>query len=234
MDAVVLSLKTWTKAFLNLFFPELCEVCGAMLVHQEKLLCTECLLELPRTGYHLLPDNPVEKLFWGRVRIERASAFFRYSKGSSYHHILHKLKYSGKKEIGLEMGRLFAYTLQGTDFQQTDFIVPVPLHPKKEKKRGYNQSFWIALGLSEILQVPVDSTSIIRVQDSSTQTRKNRIERWENVQDIFDVIHPEVLDGKRIILVDDVITTGATLEGLILCVQKKVNCKIYLLSLAIA
>lgn len=226
--------KGWMKAFVNLFFPELCEVCGAMLVNQEKMMCTDCLVELPRTDYHLIPENPIEKLFWGRVRIEKATAFFRYSKGSSYHHILHKLKYSGKKEIGFEMGRLFAFSLQGTEFQHTDCIIPVPLHPKKERKRGYNQSYWIALGLSAVLQVPVDHTSVVRIENSSTQTRKNRMERWENVQDIFDVIHPELLENKRIILVDDVITTGATLEGLILCIQKKVNCRIYLLSLAIA
>lgn len=234
MTGILSDLRLAPEAFLSLFFPPVCVVCGSLLVRQESIICLECLTELPRTKYHELEDNPVEKLFWGRVNVEHAAAFFRYVKGSAYHSILHQLKYQGKKEIGIWMGEAYGYELLDSPFQQADVIIPVPLHPSKQKRRGYNQSEMIALGISKILKIPMDTSLIIRKVDSDTQTKKNRLERWENVSEIFELTNPGLLKDKHIVLVDDVITTGATLEGIILSIEKQVSCRVSILCLAVA
>jgi ComF family protein len=228
-------IKQLTADSLSLFFPHLCEVCGCLLVRQERIICLSCLVELPRTNYHLQAQNSLEKVFWGRIRMERVAAYFFYSKGSAYQRLLHRLKYEGKKEIGIEMGRLYGTEMKSSGvFLDADFLVPVPLHPQKEKKRGYNQSMQFCLGLSESLGIPINNEILKRVEFTSTQTNKSRIQRWENVNNIFTVTNPDLAKNKQIILVDDVITTGSTIEACAESLISVANCKISVLSMAVA
>lgn len=228
-------LHDYFHAFLELFYPRICLVCGQKLISTEEHICLKCLLHMPRTNYHDEPENPMEKLFYGRIHIERATTLFEFRKGSPYQKILHHLKYKGLKELGEFMGKQLAIELRGSDFiQSVDLICAVPLHPKKERKRGYNQSFHIAKGLSEELRIPVGQHAIRRKVHTSTQTKKSRFERWENVEGIFEVPAPAVFEGKHVLLIDDVVTTGATLEA---CAHEILNCpkaKVSLATLAIA
>lgn len=200
--------------FLSLLFPRLCCGCGTHLLRNENLICTECYVVIPRTGYHLVRDNPVESLFWGRCKIERASAFSYYTRGSRIRKIIHKLKYNGIREAGNELGRIYAASLKSSAFlNDIDFILPVPLHPVKERKRGFNQAQCIAEGISEISGLPVLKGALIRIRASDTQTRRSRFDRWMNVDGIFGVSPGYDLTGKHILIVDDVITTGSTIES---------------------
>ena len=183
------------------------------LMFGEKIICTECLIHLPRSNYHRFEDNPVAKVFWGRIQIDNATAFYVFEKGSKYQKLIHKMKYKGQKEIGFELGKMFGEDLNSTTFQSIDKIIPVPLHPRKLKKRGFNQAELIARGLAESMNKPVEVKSLNRVVANPTQTRKTRIERWENVSGIFKVHDPESIENKHVLLVDDVLTTGSTLEA---------------------
>ena len=206
--------KKYLKDFIELFFPRICLVCGNNLLKQEKLVCLQCLHELPRTNFHTEERNTVAELFYGRVRIEVATAFFFFSKGSKYQKLIHALKYREMKEIGVLMGTHFAIDLEKSPlFSAIDVICPVPLHPKKEKKRGYNQSEFIARGISERMGKELSVGNLVRRVYTDSQTRKGRYERWENVEGIFELCRPGEFEGKHILLVDDVVTTGSTLEA---------------------
>ena len=199
---------------ISLFYPRLCAGCNTPLVRGEEVLCLNCLADLPRTNYHFSRENPVFLALTGRVNIEMATAFCRFDKGGRLQHLLHQLKYNGNRGVGHKMGMLFGFDLiQNSLFQEIDAIIPVPLHPKKEKKRGFNQSFEICKGLSESMQRPLITGNLIREVDTASQTRKGRFERWENVSGIFSVKNGHLLTGKHLLLVDDVVTTGATLEA---------------------
>ena len=200
--------------FISLLFPRLCYGCGNHLLRNEHLICTGCYVIIPRTNYHLLPDNPVAQLFWGRCRIENAAAFSYYNKGSRIRNLIHNLKYKGANELGPALGRIYGSSLASSDFvKSVDMIIPVPLHPARQRSRGYNQSELIAAGLAEALSLPVDTSILSRKKMSATQTRRSRYERWTNVEGIFQVNQGELLSGKHILLVDDVITTGSTIEA---------------------
>lgn len=220
--------------FFNLFFPDLCIVCNSHLVTQEELICTKCLYNLPKTNYHTQIDNPVSRLFWGRTKIEYATAYFTFSKGSQYQEMMHKFKYHGKKEIGFVLGKSLGNQIRNSFFKQIDVIIPVPLHRSKLKKRGYNQSEWIAKGLSEAMLKPLDVQSFIRSAATETQTRKSRFERWKNVENIFKIIHKEALEGKHVLLVDDVVTTGSTLEACANSLLELPYTKVSIAALAVA
>ncbi len=220
---------------LELFFPTLCVTCGSRLVTQEKFLCIDCWLDLPVTNFHRDTENKVAQLFWGRVQIENATAFFAYNKGSKYQQLIHFIKYKGLKELGFVTGQRFGAALsQSTDFSSVDVIVPVPLHPKKQKIRGYNQSEWIAKGIADTLKKPVSTDNLRRNLHTSTQTRKNRYERWENVENIFTAVKPEDFSGKHILLIDDVVTTGSTLESCAFQLLQIENVKVSIATLAFA
>jgi ComF family protein len=201
----------------------------------EHVLCTSCVYHLPRTNYWKEQGNPVEQIFWGRVRLEHACAFFFFSKGSRYRKLLHQLKYHGKKEIGVELGRRFGLELkEATLYQTVDCVVPVPLHPKKQRKRGYNQSEQIAAGITGITGWALDTESVIRNHYTDTQTRKSRMDRWENVSDVFTVRYPERLRGKHVLLIDDVVTTGATIEACTTRLLEIEGCRVSVATLAYA
>ena len=199
---------------LELLFPSLCITCGERLITQERYLCFNCWSDLPQTHFHTDPENKVAQLFWGRVKVENATAFFSYKKGSNYQQLIHFMKYRGLKELGFETGLRFGHILNESEsFKTVDLIVPVPLHPKKEKKRGYNQCNWIAEGIGRSMEKEVVNDNLFRKIFTTTQTRKNRYERWQNVEGIFGIHQPEAFRGKHILLVDDVVTTGSTLEA---------------------
>jgi ComF family protein len=221
--------------FISLLFPRLCYACGNHLSRNENLICTECYILMPRTGYHLSPDNPVEKLFWGRCRIEKAAAFSFYNKGSRIRNLIHNLKYKGIRDVGYELGRIYGETLKNSDFtDDIDIIIPVPLHPSKKRIRGFNQSDIISQGLSEATGLPVDKLSLSRITVSSTQTKKSRYERWTNVEGIFSVDDATNLRGKHILLVDDVITTGSTIESCATELLKTEGVRVSVVALAVA
>jgi len=169
---------------------------------------------MPLTGFEVLPANPIEKIFWGRVEIEAASAHLYFTNGSFIQHSLHLLKYKGKKEIGIYFGHQIGYALKCSQrFTNCEIIIPLPLFAKREKKRGYNQAAMIAKGISEELKIPIVNDAVSRVKKTETQTHKSRIERWKNMESTFEVREPGTISGKHILLVDDVITTGASLEA---------------------
>jgi ComF family protein len=200
--------------FISLLFPRLCYACGNHLLLNENLICTECYVIIPRTNYHTINENPVEQLFWGRCVIEKAAAFSFYNKGSRIRNLIHNLKYNGIREIGYEIGRIYGLSLRDSGFMDDiDLIVPVPLHPSKKRIRGYNQSDAISEGIAGATGLRVNKDSLVRSRVSQTQTRRSRYERWTNVEGIFSVVDPKELIGQHILLVDDVITTGSTIES---------------------
>ena len=200
--------------FFSLLFPRLCYACGNQLMRNESLICTECFVVIPRTNYHFVEDNPVAQLFWGRCLIEKAAAFSYYNKGSRIRKLIHNLKYNGIREIGYDLGRLYGLSLKTSGFiNDIDIIIPVPLHPLKERIRGFNQSETISMGIADVTRLPVDIKSLARILVSVTQTKRSRYERWTNVEGIFQVIDSKSIMGKHILLVDDVITTGSTIES---------------------
>ena len=207
-------LLEYLSDFWFLLFPKNCEACGRALSRGEEVLCFDCLYELPRTHFCKEADNPIMQLFEGRIRLERATALFYFQKGSRFRKLLHSLKYNHKPEIGVLLGKeLGAEMLSSGNFTDIDYIIPVPLHPNRQKKRGYNQSERIADGISEITKIPVLVDVLIRNTDTKTQTKMNKEERWQNVSGKFIVTDAEVLKGKHVLLVDDVVTTGATTEA---------------------
>lgn len=204
------------KDFISLFYPEVCITCGEGLAEKEEFICTSCFYKLPKTDYHNNPGNALYRAFYGRAEIQAAAAYCYYAKGSMVQGLVHEIKYKGKKELGTSFGKWYGAELKNTSpFSELDCIIPVPLHPKKLKRRGYNQSAFFAEGLSQVLKIPVLENGIKRQKDTETQTNKSRYSRWENVKDVFAVENKEQLAGKNVLIVDDIITTGATMEACI-------------------
>ena len=200
--------------FISLFYPRTCYACGNSLYRNEEVICSFCRFHLPKTNFHKQSENPLSKVFWGRVKLENVSACYYFSKGSKVQHLLHQFKYNGRYEIGVHLGKLYGSELiEEAAYQDIEMVIPVPLHPAKLRKRGYNQSEKFATGLAQSMGIEVNTTTLIRTYSSETQTRKSRFKRWENVKEIFVVKDPEKITGKHILLVDDVITTGATIEA---------------------
>ena len=199
---------------ISLVYPRYCFACADGLVKGEEILCTKCIHNLPRTGYHSYKENPLYKRLYGRIPVQAAFAFLLFKKGGSVQQIMHAFKYNNHPEIGQVIGRVYGEELYRSGFSgQFDTILPVPLHPLKHKRRGYNQSEEFAKGLSETLQVPWTSGVLHRLVMTDTQTKKSKLKRWQNVNEVFTVLDKDAIKGKRILLVDDVITTGATVEA---------------------
>lgn len=219
--------------FISLIFPQVCASCSKSLYKNENCICTYCSYHLPKTNYHLYNDNPVSKIFWGRINIFSASAYYNFGKGGNVQRLIHQLKYKGQKDIGLAIGKLYGVELKQSElFNTVDFVIPVPLHAKKKRKRGYNQSEFFAEGLAQSMNVETNFKSLVRVLESESQTRKSRFYRWTNVESIFQLRDEENLKGKHILLVDDVITTGATLEACAQTLLKIPDVKISIATIA--
>jgi ComF family protein len=204
---------------LNLLFPRLCNACGQNLVLGERNICISCLHDLPFTDYHLHADNRAAKQLWGRLPCNAVMAMLYFKKGSRVQRLLHRLKYNGQIELGIELGQLLGRRLcEANSFSGIDIIIPVPLHKRRERLRGYNQSKCIADGIAEHLGIPVLTKVLIKPLSTASQTRKGRFSRYENLKSVFQVIDVQSIRDKHVLLVDDVITTGATLEacGLVL------------------
>ena len=178
------------------------------------MICTTCLIELPYTGFHQMQNNRVEKLFWGRVSLQKAFSVFYYIPDTPLQRIVHHIKYKNGFDLGIYMGEIMGTSVaESTLFQTIDLCIPMPLHPKKEFARGYNQATALCKGIESITRIPYADSILYRTENSSTQTKKTRIERWENVAELFELRNPSAIDGKHILLVDDVITTGASMEA---------------------
>jgi len=221
--------------FLSLLFPRICYGCGNHLMRNEDVICVECRVVIPQTGYHSIPGNPVEQLFWGRCMISKAAAFSFYNRGSRIRKLIHALKYKGIKEIGTELGSIYGSSLKSSGFLDgIDRIIPVPLHTSKERSRGFNQSRIISEGIASVTGIRVLNDALVRPVRTQTQTRRSRYERWTNVEGIFKVSAAESLTGKHILLVDDVITTGSTIEACVNELLKIDGVSVSVVSLAYA
>ena len=211
----------WINGFLHLFFPRTCQACGHVLFAQEEVLCMKCLYKLPRTNFQYFEENPVSRVFWGRVELHAATSFLFFNKGGRVQRMMHNLKYRGKKSVGIYLGKLFGNDLKKSDlFKDVEVVIPVPMHPAKQRKRGYNQSALIAEGIAEAMGIEVQTDNLIKTTNTASQTKKSRYNRWQNVKDVFQINNEKALEGKHILLVDDVITTGATIEA---CAQRLVS-----------
>ncbi|RTQ48433.1 ComF family protein [Hymenobacter gummosus] len=202
--------------FVALIFPRTCLACQQSLARGENHLCTACRTELPYTDYHRLApaDNPLARRFWGRVPMEHVLSYLRFLRRGRVQHLLHQLKYQGQQEVGTALGQMYGQELATHGLSGgLDLILPVPLHRRKLAKRGYNQSDTFAEGLSLGLTVPWSADTLRRTSFTASQTRKSRAERWQNVAEVFEVAQPGAVAGKHVLIVDDVLTTGATLEA---------------------
>jgi ComF family protein len=218
------------RDFISLFYPRYCRGCEGPLVKGEDLICSNCLLELPRSHYHVERENTFYNKFKGRIPVAYVMALFKFVKSSRVQHLLHALKYKNQPELGRGLGRMYGNDLVNNDYKNKfDLIVPVPLHASRKRKRGYNQSEEFGIGLAELLEIGCTDQSMERTVKTETQTRKSRLNRWENVSEVFVVTKPDLIREKRILLVDDVVTTGATLEA---CGQSLLNAGCKELSIA--
>lgn len=210
----MIALRTYLADFVSLLFPQLCPACGQSLMANEDLLCTECRYTLPQTNFHQHPDNIVAQQFWGKMPLQGAYALYYFSKGGKVQSLMHHFKYSGMQRIGNVLGNIAGAQLAESEVYNTaNLIIPVPLHQKRLKERGYNQSACFAQGLAEKLNVAVEEDNLIRLKATETQTHKSRFARYENMKEVFAIANPERLENKHILLVDDVVTTGSTLEA---------------------
>lgn len=221
--------------FLALIYPRNCVACGNSLYKHEEQLCNYCYTHLPKSNFHKHEKNPVATLFYGRTPLLLASSFYVFQKKGNIQKVLHAIKYKHNKDLAVLVGKWYAEDLKSSNIiSKADFIIPVPLHHKKFKMRGYNQSEEFARGLSEGLKIPLNTSVLKRKEFTQTQTKKSKYERWENVEDVFELIMPETFEKKHIIIVDDVITTGATIEACCQLLQQIKGIQISVLSIAYA
>jgi len=205
----------WTTPLVQLLFPEICPVCGKSLFGFERVICTPCTVHLPVTRYAGMPDNKAASIFWGRLGLVHCSSYLHYKKGNSVQKMIHQLKYRGRQDIGYHLGMLCGRELSGIpSLADVAAIIPVPLHPKKERIRGYNQCHSIARGIASVLDLPVLDRVAVRNAFNTSQTRKDRYSRWENTQEKFSLCDSGAIADRHVLVVDDVVTTGSTLEAL--------------------
>ena len=209
----MIGLKEIRDSVIQILFPHVCCGCGSDILSRETVLCMRCMEAMPETGFELHADNPVEKKFWGRIKVEHASAQYYFTRESLMQRLMHQFKYRGNRDLGFQLGVLMGASIKRSGRFNVDALVPLPLFRRKEKKRGYNQALILCDGMAESLHVPVLKDVIIRSHHTDTQTKKGRIERWQNMESKFSLLQPEAVSHKHVLLVDDVITTGATLEA---------------------
>ena len=217
-------------------FPNNCLVCRQSLTSAEQDICFACIDSLPQTGYHTVPDNAVAQHFWGRLPFIHASSYLYVHDGNITQDMIHLLKYKHKHNVGIKLGRLYGHKLGEQDslIRDIDLIVPVPLHVNRKLQRGYNQCDYFAQGLSEVMNVPYSPDVMVRIRENISQTKRTRYDRWENVEGIFALTQPDKVKDKHILLVDDVITTGATIESCASALMTGDNVRISVATIATA
>ncbi len=214
MGTVGIAMKRWLGDLLGMIYPDLCAGCGKASTSAVSCFCVRCQYQLLPADMHFLRENDFTERLWGRIPLESGAALYFFQRRSPLQRALHQLKYHRNAEVGLRLGRLLGHQLrQSPLFQSVEAVIPVPLHPKKLRIRGYNQSALIAKGISEAMVVPVLNDVLVRQQFSESQTRKGRMDRFGNVEEVFALLCEEEVAGKHLLLVDDVLTTGATLEA---------------------
>lgn len=230
----MITLKEIKDAVLHLLFPHICTGCGSDILHEESVLCMRCIDAMPETNFELHSNNPVEKTFWGRLPLAGATAQFYFTKESLMQHLMHQFKYKHNKDLGLQFGRIMGEQLKKSGRFEVDALIPLPLFPAKEKRRGYNQATVLCEGIAEAMKIPVLDKIISRPQHTETQTKKGRIERWKNMEGKFILADADAIKNKHLLLVDDVVTTGATLEACGNELLKAENVRLSLATLCIA
>ena len=226
-------VPTYLNDFAHLFFPHNCLGCGTDVLENNSLLCAQCFLQLPETGFMDIKDNPIEKIFYGRIKIQAAASAYYFTKDSLLQHLIKQLKYQGNKDVGYYLGKLLGYELMKSPrFNKVDTIVPTPLNTKKEKMRGYNQAAIIADGIASVWNKPVIKDALERKIFTETQTHKDRISRWQTMENVFAVTDKKSLENKHILLIDDIVTTGATLEACGAKILETPGTKLSILTLA--
>jgi len=230
----MISAKEIKDSFLHLLFPHICAGCGTDLLDKESMLCIRCIAGLPETNFSVHAGNPIEKMLWGRIPLAGATATYYFSKESLIQHLVHQFKYKGNKDLGLQLGRLLGKYLVQSDRFNAEALVPLPLFAVKEKRRGYNQATVLCDGIAEIMKIPVLKNAVSRPQHTDTQTKKGRLERWQNMEGKFVLQDEKAIANKHLLLVDDVITTGATLEACGTELLKGSNVKLSIATLCVA
>lgn len=231
----MMKIKNIGQSILDMLFPRICPVCEKTLLSHEKSLCTKCMLDIPITGFHTQDFNPMEQLFAGKIRFEKATGYFFYEKGNPYANLLHDIKYHNQPQIGRHLAAMYAKELIAYNYlTDIDCIIPVPLHHKKLIKRGYNQSEYIAKGFADSLNVPIHTDIITAVKKHESQTNKGIYERWLNTQNIYLAQNTETIENKHILIVDDVVTTGATLLSVASTIADVPGIRISLATLGVA
>ena len=228
-------MQIWARSIGDLFFPRFCPVCGARLSITENDICLSCRTHLPETDYHRWRGNPLEQLFWGKVPVERAVAFFYFFPNSPYRGLLHAIKYQGRRQIAESLAFRYGLILKRAAlFDTATAVIPVPLHPQRLRLRGYNQSEAIACGIGRALDLPVHTDLLVRERDNTSQTGKSRFERWRNAQALFRARRERIPAQSHLLLTDDVITTGATLTACCEAILRVApDCRISIVALAV-
>lgn len=223
------------KNLLNLFFPEVCYACSNLLTDNEKEICVSCRHEFPVTNYHFNNDKSLKNSFAGRVKLEHATALFHFEKKGIVQHLLHNLKYKNQEKIGKTLGKWLGKELSEIkNYQAIDVVIPVPLHKHKLRTRGYNQVALFGKEMAKALNADYVDNVLIKVTNTKTQVFKNRISRWTNNKEVFTIENPQSINNKHILLVDDIITTGATIEACANMLNKAQNIRISIATMAIA
>jgi len=219
----------------SIIYPPLCLTCKKKIASKAQTICLECDHHLPRTNFHVTKENKFTERFWGRIKVHTAAAMYYFNGNENVKKLIHGLKYQSRIDIGERIGRIFGNRLvMSPHFSEVDMILPIPLHWSRQRERGYNQSDYFAKGLADSMQLPWHKNHLKRTINTDSQTKKNVLERIENVSNIFEVVDPKSLEGKHILLVDDVVTTGATLEACAEAILKIPGTTVSMATMAIA
>ncbi|MDI9365922.1 MAG: ComF family protein [Flavobacterium sp.] len=228
-------VKSYINSFSHLLYPHNCEGCGTDVLNDDSYLCAKCLHNMPITGFVVSANNPVEQSFYGRLKVEAAASGFYFHKDGLVQHLVTQLKYKNHQDVGIFLGKLIGHQLIATNrFDDVDVLVPLPLNNRKEVKRGYNQSTLICEGISQTWLKPICTNAVERTIFTQSQTNKTRIDRWQNMEGVFALANADSIASKHVLLVDDIITTGATLEACGYEILQAPNNKLSIITVAFA